>query len=55
VVGTGAEQPVDGPFDEAQEVDAAVEDGRHVRTQVAPGETQGDDEGGDGPEEAHQI
>ena len=49
----GAEQPVDRPFGPPEEVDPAVEDSGHVGTEVPPGQTQGDDQGDDGPGEAH--
>ena len=53
LVGARSEQAVEGSLRPGQEVDAAVEDGGHVRAQVPPGETQGDDQDDDGPEEAH--
>jgi len=45
--------PVDRTLDEAEKVHAAVKDGRHVRAEVAPGESQRYDEQQESEEETH--
>jgi hypothetical protein len=50
---SSTEQAVYGPLDKTQEVNATIEDCRHVRTEVAPRETQRDDQGENREEEAH--
>src|ERR1035438_2215720 len=51
--GARTEHPIDRALDEAEEVHAAVKDGRHVRAKGAPGQAQRHPEGEDGEEETH--
>ena len=52
-LGAGPEQPVEGALGPAEEMHPSLEDGRHVGTQVPPGDPQQDHQDDDGPEEAH--
>ena len=53
-IGIDADSPVDRAFGETEPGDPALEDGRHVRAQKAPGDGQDDYQGQDGPAEVHQ-
>jgi hypothetical protein len=51
--GARTEQPIDRSLNKTQEVNAAVEDRRHVRTEITPRETQRDDQDEQREEKAH--